>query len=174
MTRIVGIDPGLVHTGIVALDLDAETKTHSIHFDVVTGVPLSDGRLNVNATVDAIVTTTVMLDGLVSRTPDHIFIERYEPRSHFGTDADMAALVRGIHARAPHSKVISNTGSKQVLKPKLMQALRLKKFPATHHQDLQAAARILVYGALKDETLNALIYQFVEDHLDGIIWKDMP
>ena len=37
----------------------------------------------------------------------------------------------------------------------------------------QAAARILVYGMLKDPALNRVLFDFVQDHLDGNPWRFM-
>ena len=155
---IVGIDPGLVHTGIVSLALETSgySKTFSVHTTVV-----DDGDAAAAA------------DAATDYFPDHIFIEKYEPRSHFGTDARMMELVREIHKHTKHSKIISNTGSKQIITLALLELLHLKKFPATHHQDLQAAARILVYGMLKDPALNRVLFDFVQDHLDGNPWRFM-
>lgn len=163
--RIIGIDPGLVHTGIVALDIEAENHRFGVHYDAIPGTP----DMEHTATVAA--QQVYLIDGTVTCLPDAIFIEKYEPRSHFGTDARMQQLTSALHRKLRGSKIISNAGSKAIIKPALLQLLQLKKFPATHHRDLEAAARILVYGMLKDEELNRVLYDIVEDHLDGNPWE---
>lgn len=159
MLLIVGVDPGLVHTGIVLLKFDLDSHTFGLESVVI------DGQNNLTVALDEIIDTLCIIGA------QHVFIEKYEPRSHFGTDAHMMELVREIHKRTKHSRVISNAGSKQVIKPALLGLLHLKKFPTTHHQDLQAAARILVYGMLKNPDLNRVLVNIVQDHLDNKPWR---
>jgi hypothetical protein len=161
---ITGIDPGLVHTGVVTLEILTEKHKFLVRSEAVASTLLTDKSVDVER-------TALLVAALTNVYSTHIFIEKYQPRSHFGTDAKMMELVRAIHMKCRDSQVISNTGSKQVIKPALLELLHLKKFPATHHQDLQAAARILLYGALKDEELNRVLFTIIHDNVTGNPWE---
>lgn len=160
---ITGIDPGLVHTGVVRVGLDTERRAWDVQEEAVPGV--LDEHYVAQVDVEA---TAEWCNNFSS---DHVFIEAYRPRSHFDTDSRMQVGVRGIRAAIPGSKVINNTGVKQVVGPDLMKLFGVWKFvTSTNHQDLRSAARIGIYGALKEPELNAVLTQFVEDNLDGRAW----
>lgn len=163
IVTITGVDPGLVHTGVVSLTLWSEIRTWEVHERAVDGVRDADGKVQVD--VDGTAQACRDFDS------DHVFIEGYRPRSHFDTDSRMEAGVRGIRASVPGSKVINNTGVKQVVSQDLMQLFSVWKFStSTNHQDLRSAARIGIYGALKDPELNQILTRFVMDNLDGEPW----
>ncbi len=150
-----GIDPGLIHTGLVNFVLDSEKKQWRITSHVVLG-------LNVNECVE--LCKVLAQDGPV-------FIEAYRPRSHFQQDENMAVAVRALRQRIPNSKVIQNTGATKVVKQSFMKMLSVWKFSeTTHHQDLRAAARIGLYGALKDAQLNDALASFLSDNLSNQPW----
>lgn len=165
---ITGIDPGIVHTGVVAIGLDAERRVWTVDEIVVPGVQLPHPS-GIGTTPAVDVYSTIKL---VETGPDnHVFIEAYRPRSHFAHDASMVSAVRELATGIPGAKVINNTGVKQVVGQQLMQLFSVWKFAtSTHHQDLRSAARIGIYGALKDTELNAVLTQFVTDNLDGRVW----
>lgn len=160
-----GVDPGLVHTGIVTVHLWYATRRFHVEAYPQLAVTTTAGDIMLPGTARAVATQ------LMNDQAEVVYIEKYEPRSHFDTDERMTGLVRELARTIPHSRIVSNTGSKQVLTPKLLRLLHLHSFPATHHRDLEAAARIAVFGALKDEVLNERLYMFVEDHLDGRPWR---
>ena len=154
MVAVIGIDPGLVDTGLVYIELDPhlrgfETSTHVVH------------KLD----LDEIET---WVKG--SRNPDAIFIEAYRPRSNFGTDQEMVQAVGNIHRRLRGSTVLNNTGVKKVIRQPLLELLGLWKFPTTHHQDLRSAARIGLYGLVKNPDWNLTLAQLVRDHIDNDPW----
>lgn len=154
---VSGIDPGLVHTGIVTLRFETTKKKVFVKHTAVSGCDphdvqqaLGTGRLGYAW---------------------HTFIEGYRPRSHYGTDEKMVAAVREIHKALPESKVLLNHGVKRVIRRPLMELLGVYKFSTvTHHQDLRAAARIALFGMVKDEELNELLTQIVWDHGRGAGW----
>jgi hypothetical protein len=155
VTHVVGVDPGLVHTGVVSLLFKPAQRSVLVSDRVVLG-PDPD------ATRDA-----VPLCGVEPR----IFIEGYRPRSHLHTDAEMTKAVLEMKKALPGSKVLLNTGVKKVVKPQLMELLGCWKFgTVTHHQDLRSAARIALLGMAKDEELNKLLALVVSDHLEGRTW----
>lgn len=160
---ITGVDPGLVHTGVVAITLDDEAHTWEVQERAVPGVKDEDDVVQVDVEGAA--------QACLEFGSDHVFIEGYRPRSHFGTDARMQTGVRGIRASVSGAKVINNTGVKQVVGQDLMHLLGVWKFAtSTNHQDLRSAARIGIYGALKHPQLNEILFQFVVDYLDGTPW----
>ena len=162
VTHIVGVDPGLVHTGVVSMVFDSTNRTIQVDHEAVVGP-------------DA---TAVTLWAMGRRTkkvqpywvkPD-IFIEGYRPRSHFTSDKRMVEAVSNMRA-ASKGRVLDNTGVKKVIRQKLMELLGVWKFSTvTNHQDLRSAARIALLGMAKDDALNQLLADIVRDHLNGQSW----
>lgn len=155
VTHVVGIDPGLVHTGVVGFAFNPYTKALGIKHEVVLGK--DPAKIN---------------DWLNREmfSPDRIFIEGYRQRSSFNSDVRMIELVRDIRL-ATKGTVLDNTGVKKVVKRDLMEVLGVWKFSTpTHHQDLRSAARIALYGMLKDDALNAVVTGVLVDHLNGKPW----
>jgi len=151
----VGIDPGIVHTGVVLFVSD------DVGGDTMTCVAKVFDGMNVGLIKQLLVNMN---------RPHAVYIEAYNPRSHFGTDRRMVEGVAAIHAALPGSKLINNTGVKKVVTADLMKLLGVWDFPGqvTHHQDLRAAARIGLYGAMKDPVFNERIYRTAVKILDGV------
>jgi hypothetical protein len=161
-TMVVGVDPGLVHTGVVGLVFDPD-KTEVRRYAVPV---LGPDRAAVSLAIDK------MQFGHKIRSADvFTFVEDYKPRSHYNTDSKMTKAVHDMRG-LPHAKVISNEGAKKIVKRKLMDLLHVWSFTqVTNHQDLRAAARIALLGMLKDDRLNELLTQVVHDHLAGETWN---
>lgn len=158
-TTVVGIDPGLVHTGVVVLDVDTVARQLTVQYEYFASDPKT------------LIGHADQVKRWLRTRVDHIFIESYRPRGNsYATDPKMRELLADFRQRFPKAKVLDNTGVKKVVRRPLLEVLGLYKFPTTHHQDLQAAARILVYGMLKDDELNAMLTQVVSDHVDGRPW----
>lgn len=154
--QIVGIDPGIVHTGMVLISMDPGQHIIEVSHEVIAGVDTTRAQQ--------------FLGGYRPTAP--VFIEGYRQRSNYGTNDRMIQAVAAYRQAFPRSKVIQNTGVKQVVRRPLMELLGVWKFSTpTHHQDLRSAARIAIYGALKQDTYNELIYTIVRDHLDGHTWS---
>lgn len=155
VTQVVGVDPGLVHTGCVSLLFSPSMRTVDVKHEAIAGPD------------------PVAVKGwILQQAGPHpsIFIEGYRPRSHFDSDARMSEAVGKIRV-ATRGQVLNNTGVKKVIRQPLMELLGCWKFSTvTHHQDLRSAARIALLGMVKDEWLNKLLYQVVSDHLDGNSW----
>lgn len=155
VTHVVGVDPGLVHTGVVRMIFDPAQHKVEVHHKAVLGADVTGVR------------RTVLALGV---TP-HIFIEKYQPRSHLNTDAEMGKLLIELKQALPNAHILLNTGVKKVVKKPLMELLGVWKFStATHHQDLRSAARIALLGMLKDEQMNRLLADVVLAHLKGRPW----
>lgn len=162
VTHVVGVDPGLVHTGVVSMVFDP------IHHEVYVDHEAVLGPDATAVAVWAMGRRTKKVQPYFMR-PD-IFIEDYRPRSAFNTDRRMGEAVRNMRD-ATKGKVLDNTGVKKVVRRGLMQLLGVWSFnTVTHHQDLRSAARIALLGMLKDEQHNQLLADVVRDHLAGNTW----
>lgn len=149
---LYGVDPGLVHTGVVKLEFYLITRQVTVGATVVNG---PDAQKVADLTAGSLGT----------------WIEGYKPRSHFNTDARMTKAVNDMKQACQNSHVLLNTGVKKVIRQPLMELFHLWRFSqVTHHQDLRSAARILLYGMLKDEAYNKLVSDIVRDYLDGNPW----
>lgn len=159
--QLIGIDPGLVHTGCVCITLFPVSGGIHLRSYVVSGLDVKQVQYWVG----------------ITRSPETdmysaLFIEAYRPRSHFDSDAAMGAAVREMKKVLPDAQTLLNTGVKKIVTPELMKAMNIWSFSQrTNHQDLRSAARIAVYGGLKDPEINPVITKLVIDHLDGNTWK---
>lgn len=153
VTHVVGIDPGLVHTGVVLASFDIPQRVIEVNHEAVAGMD------------------TTRIVQFLGATRPHIFIEAYRPRSNLNSDKRMVEGVAEIR-KATRGKVLNNTGIKSVVRRPLLELLGLWSFSTpTHHGDLRSAARILVLGMLKDEEHNRLISDIVRSHLRGSDWR---
>ena len=142
----VGIDPGIVHTGVVRLTI-FDDVTFAVSHYVVDGMDTNEIRQHCTKA-------------------EAVFIEAYRPRSHMAYDSRMVKGVAEIHKAIPGSKLINNTGVKKVIRQMLMKHLGLWDFPiSTHHQDLRSAAYILLYGMVKNPEYNEILTSLVNRHL---------
>ena len=157
---VIGVDPGIVHTGIVMLDFDTDDRELIVDHRVVDGLDSAVARQEI--TDMAIHKQFVTLI---------IYIEQYRPRSGFGVDERM------VQANADFKRdldgwLLRNTGVKKVVTQELMELCHCWKFPSkTHHQDLRSAARIALLGMMLDDTLNQVLYTFATDMQDGRTWN---
>jgi len=159
--HIVGIDPGLVHTGLVRMVFDSAQRSVSLEHEVISGAqPPEDQGKQAN----------LWAKQQPPKRPAYVYIEGYKPRHHYGSDPKMIALANEMR-RWTGGKVLLNTGVKKVVKKDLMILLGVWSFgTVTHHQDLRAAARIALLGMLKDPALNRVLADIVRDHLNGQTW----
>lgn len=159
VSHIVGIDPGLVHTGCVRLLIDQKFKL--IHHD--------------HCVVDGIDVNAIGSWAHNVEPSPWIFMEKYVPRSNFGSDERMVKGEQQLRQSLPDSELLRNTGVKTIVTPQILWILGLTKFPqASHHQDLLSAARIAVLGMMKNQDLNRLLADIVMDHIDGHPWTVHP
>lgn len=156
VTHVVGVDPGIVHTGVVDLLFQPDHRHIRVTHDAIAGPDAAAAKQ--------------WIEDQYGPTP-HIFVEGYKPRSHYDSDARMTAAVQEMK-RELHGTVLLNTGVKKVVKQPLMELLGCWKFSTvTHHQDLRSAARIALLGMLKTEHLNRIVTAVVTDHLEGRTWN---
>ena len=145
---VVGVDPGLVHTGLVRLHFTSgDHNTLDITSQVIQGI-----------NVDEISAGT---EGAA-----WVFVEAYRPRSAFQQDQRMVEGIGQIRTALPKARILNNTGVKKVVTKKLLDELDLWTFSTvTHHQDLRSAARIALLGMLKQDDLNALLTEVLWSRL---------
>jgi hypothetical protein len=152
---VLGVDPGLVHTGVVLMQFHRAARELYVDSKAVLGADAPAVKMFLGA-----------------HRPAKVFIEAYRPRSHFDTDTDMAKAISDLKRELPDAVVLNNTGVKKVVRRPLMEAMGIWTFPTvTHHQDLRSAGRIGVLGMLKDEELNLLVSDFIRDWIDGKPWR---
>ena len=158
VAHVVGIDPGLVHTGCVRMLFDTQRRTISVGSTAVDGLTLED--------------VTAWVNSDLGYPAPVVFIEGYRPRHNLAPDQRMVAAVADLKTRLPHAQVLNNTGVKRVVPPQLMTLLGVWDWDlTTHHQDLRSAARIALLGMMKSSSLNAVLSATVRDHLAGCTWE---
>lgn len=156
---VIGVDPGIVHTGVVMLDFNLEGRQLTVSHRLVDGT---------DAPAAATAATQMAIKPL---SACDIFIEEYRPRSGFGVDQQMM-VANAEFRKALKGKLLRNMGVKKVVTRELLEMLNVYRFSTTtHHQDLRSAARIAVLGMLLDPALNNVLYLFTTDTLDGRTWN---
>lgn len=152
---IVGIDPGLRDTGYVVFDFYPDSRHFNLYRHVLNGIDaLRIGRF------------------IESHNPQHVFVEAYRPRSHFEQDQRMVEGIANLRREIPGMTSIVNTGVKQVVPREIMDVFNVWTFSLkSNHQDLRSAARIALYGMLKNPELNRLVTDVVVGSLDGNPWS---
>jgi len=149
----VGIDPGLVHTGVVAVRLNINSLVLS-----------SSHELFLGPDVQAVKQWVWQIDKPV------VFIEKYRPRSHYGTDERMVKAEAEFKRAMPKATLLDNTGVLKIVTQDLLELLGLWKFATpTHHQDLRSAARIAVLGMLRNPEMNGHLTRYVKEVLSADI-----
>ena len=175
---IIGIDPGIVHTGIVAYGICTHrpNRIPMIYRVIDTEDADAEDRVKlitegVSKFLEDMLPEIAAINYATEETPMLVFIEDYRSRASSNKpDAQMREIVSALRRLLPLANVVDNTGSKKIARPELMRSLGLNTFRATHHQDLQAASRIMIYGALKQEHLNTLLAEL----LDRVLYTSKP
>lgn len=152
---IAGVDPGIIHTGLVVFEFSENFRRLDTSFDVINGT-------NAPATRAALV--RLVHPSRLGMT--EVFIEKYRPRSGFGTNDQMMEANATFPAELGGTLLL-NMGVKRVVTRDLLDLLGVWSFSTTtHHQDLRSAARIAVLGMLRDHYLNRGLYTYVTHRLD--------
>lgn len=157
---VVGVDPGIVHTGIVVMAFTVTEKLLTIDHAVIDGLDAHEARKKIEG----------MTPDTVFSTLD-IFIEEYRPRSGFGQNQAMMAA-NADFKRELKGELRPNTGVTKVVSQQLMELCHVWKFPTTtHHQDLRSAARIALLGMMLTPALNEVLYTFTTNTIDEGDWN---
>lgn len=155
-THIAGVDPGLVHTGVVGIEFDSLRRRIYIEHEVVLGC---DGQA----------VAAWLYDHHMPK--DTVWIEAFRDRGNLNSNSKMHAGVADIRSHTA-GKVLDNTGIKTVITNDLLRLLGCWNFSTpTHHQDLRSAARIALLGYVKTDDGNGIVADVVADHLAGRTWQ---
>lgn len=158
VTHIVGVDPGLVHTGCVRMVFVPQARTILVEHAAIVGP-------------DALAVRDWARGPTTYGVPPQIYIEDYRPRHHYAPDMQMVAAVSMMRKEAAGT-LLTNTGVRKVVRRQLMELVGVWSFTTTtHHQDLRSAARIGLLGMLKHAVTNELLADVVRDHLLGQTWQ---
>ena len=110
-------------------------------------------------------------ESVMREAPDRVFIEGYRSRSNFAHDAEMITAVQTLKRLIPRSTALDNMGVKKIITPDLMKVLGVWTFTLqTNHQDLRSAARIALFGMVKEDEYNTLLARIITDHINGNSW----
>lgn len=158
IARFYGVDPGLVHTGLVRLQIDTDAKSTLVKHWLMDGY--KPGDLPDDFTQDRI--------GFLHQG----WVEGYRPRTNLPNDRKMQEAVSGL-CRATGFPPLDNMGVKKVVRRGLMEELKLWQFStSSHHQDLRSAAYIMLFGMLKDQKWNKVLTNIVQDRYYGRDWSN--
>ena len=158
--QIVGVDPGLVDTGIVGITFYGVAREWAVDTKVVHAKGPSN-KMSVQEIVNAVV-------GIRMRTRDSkLFVEEYRPRLKLHTDKEMLELQTLLRQQLKDATFLPNMGIKQLITSDFMKMLGVWNFPrsTTHHHDLRSAARIALLGGIKDDEASPYVNQFASNHL---------
>ena len=145
IVQLIGIDPGLVDTGVVRIRIDTATRSVTVKENVFTNV--SAGAIGVF--VDQ------ARDAHTYQFSTYVYIEDFRVRKGYSTNIPMIGFINDLRKTVPSAKVLNNMGVTKVITKPIMEAFGVWDFNiSTHHQDLRSAARIALFGAVRDDGLN--------------------
>lgn len=158
VAHVIGIDPGIVDTGVVRLLFKPHLKRLEVGHTVIAGD-------------DAQAVAEWALDSKFVSVPK-VFVEKYTPRLKLDSDVRMVDAERHLRQALPDAKILPNQGIKRVIPQSLMEVFGVWSWPTvTHHQDLRSAGRIALLGMVKDTQLNRVMADVVRDHLEDRPWR---
>jgi hypothetical protein len=169
---LIGVDPGIVDTGVVSIKLDSLRETLQVTTQVWSDVTEKNGHgINVDS---------FFLDDLAGfvqheeaeNSATFTFVEGYRPRGRdMIQDRKMSILVQTINHTLKGSKIVDNTGIKKVVTEPLLKLFGCSRFVGTHHADLKSAARVALKGGIDITPLNRILSDYVRDNLNGTSWS---
>lgn len=154
IAHIVGVDPGLVHTGVVGMLFQPQLEELEVWHTVIDGP-------------DAAAVAAAVPTG----KPD-IYVEAYRTRHNLNSDSRMMQAEVDLRRELNNARFLPNMGVKRVITADLLRLLEVWKFPtSTHHHDLRAAARIGLLGMVKRGETNVVLASMVRASIDGKPWR---
>ena len=169
---LIGIDPGIIDTGVVAIHLDTLRQQWRVTSQVWNDVTKLDKQ--------SLLIDPYFLDELTAFV-DHeemenkatfTGVEGYRQRGRdTRQDQKMLGLVQSIHGTIKGSTIVDNTDIKNVVTEPTLKLFQVNKFPATHHADLKSAARVALKLGIMNDVLNRIISDFIRDNLNGSKWS---
>lgn len=168
--RVVGVDPGIISPAAVLYQFNLRTKRIVVLTSYVReGTGLAGRLVNLQRKVmKNYYETSAFWEE--THEFDHVFIEGYRSRSNFTTDRPMQEQIVEFKTHygriSNNTKVLDNMGIHNVVRPKLFRLMGgydLDNDRKTHHSDIQSAAKIALFGMIKDQELNMLLSEIVEN-----------
>lgn len=167
---LVGIDPGIVDTGVVLFKMDDERRVWTVRVHVSSHIVQKKGFTSV-VDLDKLARLSEWIRG---HQPSHIGIEGFRQRGRNQTqDRLMSDLVKVLGTSLSGSQVVDNTGIRKVVKPAVLELFGVSRFAGTNHSDLKSAARVALKIGYQDPQVNRLIAQFIVDNVEGKPWARM-
>jgi len=169
---LIGIDPGIRDTGLVAIKLDSLRLTLQVTTQVWSGVVTKDGwSIKVDPDFLDEVDSFVEHENM-ENAATFTFVEGFRPRGRdMMQDKNMTTLVQAINTAIKGSKIVDNTGIKKTVTEPLLKLFGCQRFSATHHADLKSAARVALKGGIDIPPLNRILSDYVRDNLNGTPWS---
>ena len=169
---LIGIDPGIVDTGVVSLRLDMDAHTVRAHAQVWSDVTARQGAA-IQVKEDFLQKLGLYCKFEQRSDEDrHVYIEGYRNRGKdIRQDQRMSTLVQEIRRAVPGSQVVDNTGVKNVVTDATLRLLSLYTWPRTNHADLRSAVRIALKGAISDPDQNKVVAAYLRASLEGNPWS---
>lgn len=169
-TIVIGIDPGVVHTGCVALNISSAASRIDVAHAVIGGVNVDDVLDWVDAMCDTF---------KVSTDQRFVFIEDYNPGNFVRENKKMSEALGRLKGAMPASeeapvvRYVDNAGVNTLIPPHVQKIFKVDSFTTpTHHNDLVSAGKIALLGMLKDKDygLREMLSLIVRDYLNRNDW----
>jgi len=163
---LLGVDPGVADTGLVAITLDYTHRQWDVQYKVWSNVIERDG-FSVSVKhyyLDDLVDVRNRLEDL---GPVFSGVEGYRPRGkNKRQDEEMSQLVQTSKSYIKNAKIIDNTGIKKVVTEPALRLFKCSRFEqGTNHADLKSAARVALKRGIDEDTLNEMLAEFYMDNL---------
>jgi len=164
---LTGVDPGIVDTGLVRINLDSDKREWAVHAQVFHRM-VNHNEDKVYVDEQALLVMSVVAGATLAG------VEGYRPRGrNMIQDRMMTTLVQRI-GRIQEFQVEDNTGIRQVVTNHTLRLFKVDRFDLpTNHADLKSAARVALMRGYRDDAANEVICQFFEDMLypEGTPWQ---
>lgn len=166
---IIGVDPGLVDTGYAAMVFHRDGRMPEVTYAQIEGASIEDVRQHINDTLARVTLTSPSPIGQ-GRDEVMVVVEEYRDRgTSFSThkpmrefDSDIRKERFKYRGKTVKPVLQDNSGVRSIITRRLWaDLLQLPVPPATNHQDIQAAIRIGLYAAVKNEEYNSFLYNHI-------------
>lgn len=166
---LLGIDPGIVDTGAVAIRLDFNERLIDVTAKAWTGVTDRLGFSVVTSPQFLKELRDFELQQRANTSALFAGVEGYRPRGkNSRQDEEMTNLVQNIRANLTFGRVVDNTGIKLVVTEPALKLFHVSRFKkGTNHADLKSAARVALMRGLSMPDVNPLLADYYRDNLLG-------
>lgn len=165
---LVGIDPGVIDTGLVVISLNSQARTWQVRHKAYNRIARNVGQV-VEFDLQALMDIVYYVDEeLKASSLVLIGVEGYRQRGkNQRQDQLMLALVQKLNNQLFGSQIVDNTGMKNVVTDATLRLFQVSRFPATNHADLKSAARVALKMGIMLDAVNPLIADFIWDNTEG-------